>query len=191
MCIRDRSLEIASNVQDIEGFLAHCGSFVAVRDGLVEFVHLSARDFCSGSDGFVGAEPEAQKWHCDIIDRCLSSMERVMEDEDICRPRYLDIRLDQIDGDLIRRVSSRIGYACLNWLKHLIVVACFALVTENNSEIVHHLDRFLKTHLLRWLEAVTVLQGLSQIAYSVQTLESVLDVSCGYNENSHLLMRLF
>jgi len=184
------SLEIAGNVQDIEGLLAHCGSFVAVRNGLVEFVHLSAREFCSGSDGFVGAEPENQKWHCDIINRALSLMERVMEDGDIYVPRYTDLRLDQIDGDLIRRISWRFGYACLNWLKHFIVVARVVLVTENNSEMVHRLDWFLKTHLLRWLEAVIVLQGLPQIAYSVQTFESILDVSCGYYESYQLLMRL-
>jgi len=81
----------------------------------------------------VGAEPENQKWPYDITDRSLSSMERVMEDEDIRKPRYSEVRLDQIDGDLIRRISWRIGYACLNWLKHLIVVTRFALVTRKKT----------------------------------------------------------
>ena len=129
--------EIADNKRDIEGLLALCGSFVAVRDGLVEFVHLSAKEFCSGSDGFVDAEAENQKWHCDIIDRSLSLMERVMEGENICEPRYLDIQMHQIDGDLIHKVLPRIGYACLDWLKHVVLVARVSLFTDNNLSLIH------------------------------------------------------
>jgi len=170
--------DVADNVRDVKDLLAHCGSFVAVRDGLVEFVHLSAREFCSGSDGFVDTEAESQKWHFETADLSLSLMERVMEDEDMCKPRHPDIRLDQIDEDLVHGISRRIGYACSNWLEHFIVVAGMTLAPENNDGLFDRAVQFWRTYLLLWLEAVIILRGLSHIADSVQVLESILDVSC-------------
>jgi hypothetical protein len=80
-------------------------------------------------------------------------------------------------GHDIRNVSEALKYSCLYWAAHLAGVP----PERPNTELLTTLRHFLQTHLLHWIECLSVLGELGTGIKSLQTASTVLSVSCSVN----------
>ena len=69
--------------------------------------------------------------------------------------KYLDN--DKIQHLLGDRISSELRYACLHWATHL-------LNAEKDGNFSRLLERFSSTHLLHWLEVLSLI-GCLEVGY--------------------------
>ena len=69
--------------------------------------------------------------------------------------KYLDN--DKIQHLLGDRISGELQYACLHWATHL-------FNAEKDDNLSGHLERFSPTHLLHWLEVLSLI-GRLEVGY--------------------------
>lgn len=136
-----------------------CGSFLTIRDDTVFFVHQSAKDYL---DTKFLPPLIANVHHC-ICVRSISEMTRVLRRDiydarHLGRPTHMVIRPDPDPLSAIR-------YSCVYWVDHL--KHANTKQDVQNGGMVH---RFLEEKFLYWLEALALLQALSEGISSVSKL---------------------
>ena len=151
-----------------------CASFLTVRDDIVYPVHQSAKDFLT-----IDAESEIlpnghAEGHLMIASQSLHAMSKTLR-RDIYRlvePGRLITQVDYPVPDPL----TRIRYACLHWIDHLCETDrdLYDQVGLCNNGTV---DLFLKTHLLHWLEALSLLRNMSSGVTMIRKLEKLLAAS--------------
>ncbi|RKK23582.1 Vegetative incompatibility protein HET-E-1 [Fusarium oxysporum f. sp. cepae] len=155
---------------DLEEIIGSCGSFLTLREGVIYFVHQSAKDYLLDkvSDQIVPSGTAHQ--HHTIFSRSLLVMSRSLR-----RDMY-DLRQPGITIDYVRQpgpdplASAR--YSCLYWAEHL----CDSNKNNQDDELrdggtVH---TFLKDKYLYWLEALSLLRSTSEGVIAVQKLNALL-----------------
>jgi WD40 repeat protein len=161
------------NVQAVLDLVSRCGSFLTVREGIVSFIHLSAKDYFTLGDGrrVLGATPEEEQKR--IAVRLLDAMGNMLR-RDICNLRTPGVPIQEAVGKIHKSCLSRIGYACEYWVQH--VQACgqasSGIMADDGK--VHS---FLRAHLLHWLEAMSLLQKMPDALAAIQRLFSIPSVS--------------
>ncbi|ETS03685.1 WD40 repeat-like protein, partial [Trichoderma reesei RUT C-30] len=138
-----------------------CGSFLTVKDETVYFIHQSSKEYLTTSNGAQSAifPNGTDKVHHKIVMHSLEIMERKL-----CRNIYKLHDPAILIGDISTPepdplVSLR--YPCSYWLRHL----CMSMASFNLSD--GKLLKFLKEHILHWLEVMTLMEN---------SLEGVPDV---------------
>ena len=161
------------DVQAVADLVGRCGSFLTVREGVVSFIHLSARDYFTAGNGrqvFSGraAEEQGQLAECllDAIDRTLQ--------RDMCGLQKPGARVQEAKGRVQQSCLARIAYACEYWVEHLQAGgrSCSSILADSGK--VHS---FFQGHLLHWLEAMSLLQKMPEAILTLQKLEAILSVS--------------
>lgn len=92
--------------------------------------------------------------------------------EDICGLRYPGTSAKNVSPDkLVTYLPPHLQYACLYWVYHI-------SEAELHGEDMESVHDFLKSHLLHWIEALSLMgQGLESIKL-INNLISVVSVSC-------------
>jgi hypothetical protein len=163
--------------EDLEELVAACGSFLVVREGMVRFVHQSAKDFLLKDEKFVselGSQHHAVL--CRSLDILSMTLYRNMYNLRHCGTLIKD-HTPSRDQDVLRHVR----YSCVFWADHL--NAANDLDTERykpslQDEGIAH--RFLKKKLLNWLEALSLMERMSDAARTVRILEKLVSL-CFYS----------
>ena len=77
----------------------------------------------------------------------------------ICDLKFPEMYLDnhEIQHFLDDRISGGLQYACLHWGTHL-------FNAEKDDNLSGHLERFSSTHLLHWLEVLSLI-GRLEVGY--------------------------
>ncbi|EHK42985.1 hypothetical protein TRIATDRAFT_33537 [Trichoderma atroviride IMI 206040] len=164
------------NDQAMERLVNKCGSFLTIRGCTVYFVHQSAKDhlildkptqpiiFSSGHG----------KVHYTILSHSLRAMTSILK-ENIYTLPYPASCIDEIETPDPDPLAA-IRYSCAYWIDHL----CDGI--SDNCTPIHQncLDDagpvfvFLRTHFLHWLEALSLLQKISDNVISVKKLQVLL-----------------
>ncbi|CAG8381786.1 unnamed protein product [Penicillium salamii] len=149
-----------------------CGSFLTLRENTVTFVHQSAKDFllkkASNEIFFRGIETE----HHAIFVRSLQVMRKTLR-RDICGLKSPGFPIEQVrHQDLDLLATTR--YSCVYWVDHL---RDSQSNEDPDPDILGPVDFFLQQNYLYWLEALSLLQSLSEGIAAMLRLDLLLQVS--------------
>ena len=157
--LRPLAVLLHTDPNDVKGALVHLQSiiFLSGREDTPRIYHKSFPDFitdvkrCSHDPRFhvsVGMQ------HACIARNCFQVMDEQLR-ANICDLKFPEMYLDnhEIQHLLGDRISSELRYACLHWATHL-------FNAEKDSNLSGQLERFSSTHLLHWLEVLSLIGQL-------------------------------
>jgi hypothetical protein len=161
------------DAQAVADLVSRCGSFLTVREAIISFVHLSAKDFFTLGNGrqvFDGTPAEEQGR---MTDHLLDAMDSTLR-RDMCNLQKPGARIEEATDRFSSSCLPQMAYACEYWVEHLQAGrhACSDVVADEGK--VHG---FFQKHLLHWLEAMSLLQKMSEAILALQKLEATLNVS--------------
>jgi hypothetical protein len=180
--------EASSDEVAIKGMVELCGSFLVNRDGIVYFVHQSAKNYFDiprvRPKIGLGGPTEG---HDRMVSRCLEAMKNKLR-----RDVYMLQHPGFAVADVIRPKSdplSSIRYACVYWIDHLCEIKSGhdrVGLCDNGT-----IDVFLKEHFLHWLEALSLLKRMSEGVLSIIKLTGLLTVSYYLNKVEYLRILIY
>lgn len=165
--------------QAMERLVNKCGSFLTIRDYTVYFVHQSAKDHLimdKPTQPIIFSSGHSEV-HYTIVSHSLRAMALILKENIYTLPNpgsHID-KTETPDPDPL----AAIRYSCAHWIDHL----CNGISDQRNSTYQNCLDDtglvsvFLRTHFLHWLEALSLLQKISDNLSSLKKLEDLLKVS--------------
>ena len=158
---------------DVQGLVSHCGSFIAVREGVAYLVHQSAKDFLADGKRTGIFHSGLKHEHSLMVRSCLEVMSNKLR-RDTSDLKMPGIRLDKFDKT---RIKSHIPqYACLHWVDHL----HHACPTDQKALFSYgycSIYRFLRLHFLHWLEGLSLMEKMSEAVLAINSLCSTSWVS--------------
>jgi hypothetical protein len=141
------------------------------RDSLLRVHHPSFRDFLLDENRcedqrFQVDETQA---HLKLANHCIALMCTALK-QDICGQDAPGVLLTDVKSDLEKFLPPEVQYACLYWVKHL---------QKSGSRIFDddNAHKFLKVHVLHWLESLGWMQKISE---GIQTLISLEEIAMVY-----------
>lgn len=156
------------------------------EDEVIYFVHQSAKDYLIHH-----AKPEiisqlfangCVDGHRLILSQSLKSMSDTLKRDvyDLKHPgfRIADVHSPSPDP------LAKIRYACVYWVDHL-----HEMETSHTEIFLHdnqNVDKFLKKHLLHWLEALSLTKNMPSGMLSIAKLTNLVRVSCPFSQSSHI-----
>jgi hypothetical protein len=165
--------DIVTDDESLEDIIALCGPFLTVREGVVTFVHQSAKDYLLwGAFNKIfpfGIERE----HANIFRRSLERMSKWLT-----RDVYNLVALGSFIGDVKRPDPDPLAglrYSCVHWINHL----HDSHTTRTATDDLHEggpVDRFLREHFLHWLESLSLLGSMSTASPSMVMLEGLFQL---------------
>ncbi|RFU32244.1 hypothetical protein B7463_g4094, partial [Scytalidium lignicola] len=161
--------DISSSYKSIQTIVNMCGSFLTIRDNIVYTIHQSAQDFLSTDASIF---PSGIKdVHYTIFWRSLQIMSRTLQ-RDIYSLGAPGFSIDQVKQPSPDPLAAA-RYSCLYWVDHLL--NCDATEeTRNDLKDGGLVDKFLCQSYLYWLEALSLIRGLSSGIIMIKNLENKL-----------------
>lgn len=186
LALRPLASLLQIGIDDVKGALTHLQSIISLNgpQSTPRIYHKSFPDFitdagrCSNDPRFhisVGMQ------HASIAQNCF----RVMDEQ--LRANICDLKFPAkyMENGQIRhlcegRISSELQYACVQWATHLHGAV-------ENEQLLVLLDRFAFTHLLHWLEVLSLI-GRLHVAHSVldQAMKFKVSVFALKQRTNHL-----
>jgi nucleoside phosphorylase len=168
------------HVQKTADLVSHCGSFLTVRQNIVSFIHLSAKDYFTSGHGqqiFHGAVAAEQGR---VTHRLLNQMHSTLQ-RDMCGMQKPRART-QDETERFKDSALGIAYACEYWVDHL----CDSNLTYSASydNALHDggiVDVFLQEKFLYWLEALSLCKSVPKGVVSVAKLWSLIQACSLHN----------
>jgi hypothetical protein len=155
-------------------YVGLCGSFLAIRERTVSFVHQSAKDFTcnlSLNPEFPRIFPHAIGGvHHALFSKSLQLLSRTL-----CRDIYQLSHPGTAAKDIMPPSPNPLApvmYSCLYWVDHLLD-AHPTWIHDIQDGCVH---RFLCEVYVYWLEALSLAQSLSKGILAVENLHRLLQV---------------
>jgi NWD NACHT NTPase-like protein/NACHT domain-containing protein len=152
-----------------------CGSFLTLRSDTVYLAHQSVQDYLSSKD----VEPEifpngCAATHQHILLRSLDVMERLLHGDiyNLKDPGCLIDEIKAVNPDPL----DQFRYACVYWVDHLCEIDQ-SLHNEIGICDDGRIHRFLKNHLLHWLEALSLIRNTAAGVIAIGKLENLVAVS--------------
>ena len=154
----------------IKELVGLCGSFLTIKDLRVELIHQSAKDFLLAEGAksiFIhGQRPIQTQMYTQSLKKLHSALRR-----DIYSLKYPGIALSDVSRPSPDPLED-IEYSCVYWMDH------FMEQYDDHSEAciswenVRSVYEFIKERFFYWLEALSLLGGISILASSISKLES-------------------
>ncbi|KAK6330465.1 hypothetical protein TWF696_003356 [Orbilia brochopaga] len=153
---------------ELTKLIARCGSFLSLQDGVVYFIHQSAKEYLERSAGQSGSQVSetSQSHHNNVAKNCLFLIRKRLR-QDVCDLKLPGFLSSELTSDHIR-VLFDMEYACCNWALHL-----------NNQHdnlpqwLVAAVDSFFDRDLLHWIEALALLKKLGDGIAQLTHLDAV------------------
>lgn len=149
-----------------------CGSLLTSRNGVIYFVHQSAKDYLNDKEAKTIFPSSPTEAHHDIFLRSLVTMCKLRQDiYDLRHPAFSI-------GDLKVPVSdplASVRYSCTHWVNHL----CDAKNRGSGGQVIDYGEvfQFLRHHFLCWVEALSLTQQAPRSINSIQRLQALLQVN--------------
>jgi hypothetical protein len=163
----------SGNYKVLAEIIGLCGSLLTLRERTISFVHQSAKDFLiekvSQEIFLSGIEDE----HHAIFSRSLQVMSRTLR-RDVYSLRAPGVSINQLKQPNPDPLAAA-RYSCLYWVDHLLNCE----TRENiRSELKDNgsVNKFLCESYLYWLEALSLMGGLSSGIVMIRNLENRLNV---------------
>jgi NACHT domain len=155
--------------------LRHLHSVLEVPDSqthTIRLLHPSFRDFLLDKERCTDQQlwVDEKKAHAALANACIRLMSNKLK-RDICGLHAPGTFVGEVRDDRIEQcLPAELQYACLYWVQHLQK----SKIRLSDDDQVH---QFLRKHLLRWLEALSLMETMSNGIRSINSLESMVIVS--------------
>ncbi|KAK2025787.1 WD40 repeat-like protein [Colletotrichum zoysiae] len=146
--------DYADDAASLEEIVSTCGSLLTLRDGVVYFVHQSAKDFLLKDESGMYPDGVARE-HRAIALKSIQVMSRTLR-RDIYNLRAPGFPVDQVEPPNPDPLAPA-RYSCVYWVYHLADGGPSG--QEQDSGLVY---AFLRQHYLHWLEALSLLDSISE-----------------------------
>ncbi|KND91690.1 Vegetative incompatibility protein HET-E-1, partial [Tolypocladium ophioglossoides CBS 100239] len=179
----DESLaRFTDNPIALETLVGSCGSFLTLLEGIVYFVHQSAKDFLLDKASVLPNGIAHQ--HRAIFSTSIEVLSRTLRRDiyNLVTPGF-SIR-DIIPPDPDPLAPAR--YSCIYWVDHLQDANSMEKLTEEYLRDNGPVHTFLQRKYLYWLEALSLFGGLSQAVLAIQKL-AALATRVGMQQLAHLV----
>ncbi|KAJ6264400.1 Vegetative incompatibility protein [Drechslerella dactyloides] len=160
-----------------------CGSFLRLRGRTILFVHQSAKDYLVGSKS-VKAFPD---WRIEsqqkMIECSIQAMNGTLR-RDIYGLRHPGYSIDDVKPPQPDPLAL-VRYACVYWVDHLCEMESDfdeAGLCDNGA-----IDVFLRHHFLHWVEALSLIKGISDGISAVAKLVDLVEVSSCIESETQLV----
>jgi hypothetical protein len=168
--------DMPTDTESLQEIVSLCGSFLAIRQDTIYFVHQSAKDYLiekASAQIFPSGKQEA---HYDIFSRSLHVLSKTLRRDiyDIHTPGRRIEKIETPKPDPL--VDAR--YSCVYWVDHLSDCGIFAN-HRDDLQARGIVDDFLKTKYLYWLEALSLCRSMSRGVLSLAKLETLIQVMRG------------
>jgi hypothetical protein len=170
----DMPADMSSNYEALAETVELCGSFLTLRERTISFVHQSAKDFLLEQACHEIFPSGIEDIHHTIFSRSLRVMRETLR-RDIYNLSAPGFSIDKINPpDLDPLAAAR--YSCIYWVDHL-----YNCDPKKNAETDLRdggsIDAFLRQNYLHWLEALSLLRGISGGTASMLKLKKLFEVS--------------
>ncbi|KAK1595384.1 WD40-repeat-containing domain protein [Colletotrichum navitas] len=161
--------DYAEDAASLEEIVATCGSLLTLRNGVVYFVHQSAKDFLLKNESRIHPDGVARE-HRTIALKSIKVMSRTLQRDiyNLRAPGFSVIDVKPLDPDPLAPAR----YSCVYWVYHFADGAPSG--QEQDSGLVY---AFLKQHYLHWLEALSLLGSISEGILQVSKLAHLPEAS--------------
>lgn len=160
---------------DLEQIIRSCGSFLTLRQGVVYFVHQSAKDFLLEKASNEILPLGIAHQHHALFSRSLVALSETLR-RDIYNLSVPGFPIDQVSPPHPDPLAS-IRYSCVFWVDHLDDSEPRAKVSDKDLQDAGIVYEFLRKKYLYWLESLSLLRSMSEGVMAVQKLEALV-VSC-------------
>ncbi len=152
-----------------------CGSFLTLRNRTIFFVHQSAKDFWLGEPRNEIFPSRIEDIHYTIFSRSLWVMQDTMRRDiySLGAPGFLIDEIKVPDPDPL--AAAR--YSCKYWVDYLRDCDLNEKAKDDFQDY-GSIDVFLRQTYLHWLEALSLLKGMSEGVASMLSLAGLFEVSC-------------
>ncbi|KAK3994174.1 hypothetical protein QBC44DRAFT_306366 [Cladorrhinum sp. PSN332] len=182
LSVRSVARLLDSEPEDVRALLNSLHSVLdipSVGDAPVRLFHLSFRDFLVDPTKRTTNEfwIDEAKYHKTLAERCIQVMGQHLE-RDICGLKMPGMLRSEVDQQTINaHLPPEVQYACQYWVHHL-------KESKHNIEDDGPVHTFLTSHLLHWLEALSLLGRLSDGILLIRTLlhAAQLDTAASFVE---------
>ncbi|KAK0631179.1 hypothetical protein B0T17DRAFT_590423 [Bombardia bombarda] len=154
---------------DLPQIIKACGSFLTLREGVIYFVHQSAKDFLLNKASDQILPSGAVHQHHAIFSRSLAALSQTLQ-HDICKLNAPGFPIDKVLSPDLEPLSP-IRYSCVYWVDHL----HDSDSTEVNNILQDNGDvhGFIQKKYLYWLECLGLLRSMSEGVKAVHKLEAL------------------
>lgn len=154
---------------DVRQIIKSCGSFLTLREDLVQFIHQSAKDFLLSKDSDDVFPLDIVPRHRSILISSLEAMAKVLKRDlyNLKCPGYLIQDITPPEPDPLAPIS----YSCLHWVAHL-----KEALSISNAEIADGglIDRFIQQKYLYWLECLALLRRMGNGGIVMSELQLII-----------------
>jgi hypothetical protein len=164
-----------------------CG-LISIRedDKVVYFVHQSAKDYLikhEKSEILSEIFPMGRvAGHSTIVSRSIEAMKKTLQ-RDVYHLRHPGFPIAKVTTPRLDPLAP-IRYACVYWVDHLCEVkSCHNKIGLYDNGTI---DIFLRKHFLHWLEALSLLKGISDGVLAIAKLIGLLTVSYNLTKVEYL-----
>jgi len=167
---------LLQDIKSLQELVEMCGSFLTVRRETAHFVHLSAKDYFVKGGGQNIFSTGLVAEHSVIFDRCLKSMSLILNKRDLCSLGWPGTRATEAK---INRSVQSIEYACCFWVDHLDRIRESVSIEQSQDLLTDNgrVHEFLQSHLLHWLEAMSLLGKINDGVLIFKHLKEMIKVS--------------
>jgi hypothetical protein len=163
----------SGNYKVLAEIIGLCGSFLTLRERIISFVHLSAKDFLIDNESQELFPLGIQDVQYTIFLRSLRVMSGTLKRDVYCL-RAPGTSIDQVKPPVPDPLTTA-QYSCLYWVEHLYASHNKTDVCDNGTVYI-----FLKEHFLHWMEALSLLKSVFNGILAIHKLENFLLVSLYY-----------
>lgn len=166
--------DMFDDLESLREIIGLCGSFLALREDTIYFVHQSVKDylFRKGSNKIFPSGKEDA--HYTILSRSLMMMSRTLRRDlySLGAPGFPINQVKQPEPNPLAAVQ----YSCVYWVDHL--CACSGHAEQaNDLRDGGAVDYFIRNKYLYWLEALSLSKSMSDGVVSMAKLETSIEVS--------------
>ena len=176
--------DMSSDLESLGEIIGLCGSFLTIREGTIYFVHQSAKDYLvQHASAEILPDGRTIEQHR-IVSQSIKAMDKALQ-RDVYGLRHPGCSIDKVehpDPDPL----APIRYACVYWVDHLCEIKSGhdgVGLCDNGT-----IDVFLRKHFLHWLEALSLIKGISDGVLAIAKLISLLTVSYYLTKVEYLLI---
>ncbi|KAL6904131.1 hypothetical protein GGI43DRAFT_311637 [Trichoderma evansii] len=157
---------------DLEEIIRSCGSFLTLREGVIYFVHQSAKDFLLNKASDQILPSGAAHQHHAIFSRSLEALSENLK-RDVYELGTLGFPINQVSPPDPDPLAS-IRYSCVFWVDHLDDSERQAKISDKDLEDAGIVHDFLQKKYLYWLESLSLLHSMSEGVREVQKLQALV-----------------